>query len=282
MIKKITLILSLITTLHTHTMENNEPIQLEENTFNYLAILSPDIQNLIAQFLIFHDIESAEEFIERTETTTPKDIPTKYFLSPANDLPSRDIFYNNTLTGFCPNKNNFVLLDSNNLKIINTNKDQEIYQETFERKDFRYTHIALSRGAHMFATIHETRKRDRTPHYGERIRYIRTEHLTIKNITSKIVEELELPGNFKPAHRQTSLAFNKEGTHIILRGVDYTQSQALSAHDMEKNPHHIIIPVPVTINEPLPKPKTKTLKHYFQHKLICKNFGITNPSLDPQ
>jgi hypothetical protein len=173
------------------------------------------------------------------------------------------------LTGYCPNEINIALLNLNNIKIVNTNKDQEIYKETLPKE--RYQHIALSRGAHMFATMHEERKVDNTPRRGEAMCYIVTNLLTIKNIASQKADALEFPANFRVGEENSStvFAFNKQGTHLILRGVDYTQTENMTANDMEKNPHHRIIPV--TINRPHPEQKKKTLQHYFEQKLICKN-----------
>lgn len=75
--KNIILALSIITSLHIHAMDKQEPMDIEENQAiqqlpNHFAKLPMDILDYIAQFLTFDDIESEEEFIERTKKTIKK------------------------------------------------------------------------------------------------------------------------------------------------------------------------------------------------------------------
>ena len=79
-----------------------------------------------------------------------------------------------------------------------------------------------------------------------------------------------MPDNF----RHSLIAFNKQGTHIILHGADCTQvkNMVFSIGDdatQEFMPHHLIFPV--TVNEQNAVPSKKTLQHYFQQRRICKD-----------
>lgn len=181
----------------------------------------------------------------------------KYYYKPADDLFSNICgTMTNVLTAFCPAELNIALLDSNNLKIINTQKDQILYTESLEKKQRKY--IALSRDAHMFATIDEHRKIDNTPRRTEQIVYTISHCLTIKNIATQKVESIKIPSGFSFEHWTINvLDFKKEGTHIIVHG-----------YDNKLGTSHMIFPV--TINK-LPAPSKKTLQHYFAQKMICKN-----------
>jgi len=263
--KSLILIVSIFAQLHIHTMD--EPMDIEKSisipaSFCYLANLPGDIWDLIAYYLTF-DMESEEEFIERTKTATKKNIPLKYYYKdfqiPPRLLPEEpNAVYScrgagSILTAFCPNEMNVALLNANNLKIVNIKKDKLIHEQNLVTKD--YQHIALSRNAAMFATIHSEE------YYDDEViddKYI----ATIMNISSKKTQQFDIPDNF----RHSLIAFNKQGTYIILHGVDYTRIE-----NLDPMPHHLIFPI--TVNEQdatLPK---KTLQHYFQQRGVCNDIS---------
>ena len=285
--KNIILALSIITTLNIHAM-HEEPMDIEENQPVqqlpcYLAMLPMDILDYIAHFLIFDDIESEEEFIERTKIKSNKS-PESYI----KYLPKFEwgMGLNGTLIGCCPNETKVALLSllcgtgaTPALTIIDEEKDELLHQTPLCQKN--YQHIALSRGANMLATIDEDRKVDDTPGDTEEMEYSLTYFLTVKNTASQKTERLEIPDIFLPggptlssAHTNTSmvLAFKKEGTHIIVRGLNYILP---TTKDFPSNPmpHHMIFPV--TINES-PVLSKKTLQHYFAQKKVCKSITDNN------
>src|SRR5690606_9010428 len=112
----------------------------------------------------------------------------------------------------------------------------------------KYSHLAINSRANMFATIEEVREIDNTPRRTEVMHYIITTKLTIQNIAIKTAQEFVIPGGFRcvSADKHPTIAFNKQGTDLIIHGTDYSKNQ-LSVNGVEKNPvqHHIIVPIAI-------------------------------------
>jgi hypothetical protein len=129
-----------------------------------------------------------------------------------------------------------------------------------------YSKIAISNNINIVATTHTE---EDTSNCGniEVMDYKKV--LTIKNMISQKIESYDIPDNFLLPHQSVypAIAFNKQGTNIIVHGNDYSLCNNLS------NPiqHHIIFPV--TVNTPdQDTDNKKTLEKYFETHMICKNF----------
>ena len=260
----------------------DEPMDIEKRISTpasfYLVMLPGDIWDLIARYLRFYDIESKKECIERTKTAIKKNIPLKYYYKdfqiPPRLFPEEpNAIYScirgagSILTAFCPNEMNVALLNANNLKIVNIKKDKLIHEQNLVTKD--YQHIALSRNATMFATV-DIRKEIR-----KNMCYFNIKFLTIQNIASKKSETIKLPNGFALDH-SVPLAFNKQGTYIILHGIDYAITNDCAFGDrtnITKAPVACYMMFPVTVNEQDIVPGKKTLQHYFQQRCICKEIA---------
>jgi hypothetical protein len=302
MLKKIFILLSIITVASTEAM--NEPMDIEETSSNQVQIekhcsikefvellisLPSDVQNYIAQLLTFEDIESAEEFITRTKNAIKKTVPKKYyykdFKAPSYDF-SSDLDGGLTplrptaIAGFCPNEIYLALLPSGseNLNIINTRNDHLLCTEDSpQHPNTFHKNVAISRGTHMVATIIEYLERNMRPRRTEEMRYITTDTVTIKNIATLETEEHVIPSYFKIPNADyptITCDFKKEGTHIILHGIDHSKTENQTSSSKEgrcpeiynKTPHHLIFPV--TVNGPYTGPNKKTLLHYLANKMM--------------
>lgn len=77
-----------------------------------------------------------------------------------------------------------------------------------------------------------------------------------------------------PDHTQLGFAFNKQGTHVIIRGIDCRQKKHTSLSDSDElyvenkdyMPHHVIIPV--TINEAKKQDGKKGLLFFLANQMI--------------
>ncbi len=78
------------------------------------------------------------------------------------------------------------------------------------------------------------------------------EIVNIVNLTTADTEKYDIPHSFAlPSHNtHPTIAFNKQGTHIIVHGNDHDKLQDLSWDEIKQNPirHHIIFPI--TLNTP--------------------------------
>ena len=278
MIKNTFIILSLIVaiTTQTYTME----IEVETDTFP-LLILPLDIQDLIASFLPFHDTESEQEFIERTKTK--KGVPKEYEMyCPLAKMMSISTV---PISTFCPNNKTVAIFylyqshknfkASSTLIFVDRHTNKKIYKSHPDKNHIAY--IAISRNATIFATIHQ--EEDYSNYFTETMDYKNI--LSIKNINSQKEEIPVIPENFSILGKTTypTIAFNKQGTHIILRGHDFDQSfyddehvstNPSSTKDMKKTVHHIIFPLTTTLDQN--SDNTKTLAKYFKQRAVCKDF----------
>jgi hypothetical protein len=256
----------------------------EENNSSFFTILPTEVQNYLAEFLTFDDIETETEFIERSKVKKINSSHAKYYkhINENNNIFNNDIFpdlssdYSSqgTLSAECPNKKKIALLElrcSNfqpKIVIVNTVQNVPLYTNTIAQN--QYTDLAISRCATLLATIYEQHKH-LTSDRREIMHYQIINTLEIKNINTNKLFTYTLPDNFMlPKHKEHHLiAFNKQGTHVIIHGTDLTKS-TLSTNDRENNPteHHILIPI--TFNQTDEIVPAKQLHHYFEQKMICK------------
>jgi hypothetical protein len=244
------------------------PIEMEVETKPFPLLLLPsDVLDFIAHFLPFNDTESEQEFIERTKTK--KEVPQKC----VEHLPKFECGYGlRTISVYCP-YNKFIALQfeqyseihkSSTLIIINGDNNQAVY--TTEIKQYTSS-IALSH-KEMFAIIYSEKDLSRGQ-FTEVIHY--KDVLSIKNIKSQKEESHTIPENFSITNNNVkypTIAFNKQGTQIILRGYDQMQASS-NPLDSQNNVHYKIFPI--TINTPNQNADNKkTLEKYFKQQGICK------------
>lgn len=283
MLKKIVILLSLIAVASAEAMD--EPMEMEKTSsivnsqadvkefLAYLTALPTDVKGYIMQFLRFHDFEYEDEFVTRTKNTIKKHLPDHYyyknFQKPALGQGGRGRM--SIWTSSCPHEINVAVLNGNHLQIINVVDDSIIH--TKEISPNNYTHVALAHNATMFATIRKTGLRDTFYRSAdEKGHTLNTNLLTIYNIATQQTEEYELPPSFRIAdanHCSTAFAFKKEGTHIILHGVNRSkiQNKKLFTDTPNVTEHHLIIPV--TINKPYEGLNKQTLI-YIANKIMAK------------
>lgn len=223
-----------------------------------------EILNHIAIFLTFDDIETENEFIERTKAlTTQNDIPNKYLTL----LPIPNPKQQKKLQAVrCPNNKIIALLQSfpeqeaNTTLTVIDKKNNKILYTQFIGLNFCFN-IAISHNGTMIATallnalVNKNAQNNQFETFEEIV--------VIKNIISKKEEAFDIPYTFSSRLERPALAFNKQGTHIILHGTDSTQLKNNSSD------HHMIIPL--TINPSIDNDNKKTLEKYFAQKMICKN-----------
>jgi len=233
---------------NVHAMES-------EITPCFFKNMPEDIKNHIASFLTFDDIESEEEFIQRekdisdypTSPTTEEDekrkiasswlIKHQYITDP----------YHMYLCVYSPNKNLCAMTHidgppQRNMIIVDTKTAQELHNfcQIKNNTEKYIRHLAISSGDKIFA-IEYNKMID------EEIGF--RSFIKIQNIRTQTKEYPTYPdGGIK------TIAFNKQGTHLIVHGY--------------RKPYTII---PLTTTLENHTPPQKTLKHYFAQKMICKN-----------
>ncbi len=212
--------------------------------------LPDDIKRYIFQIM---PRESHDEFIKRVKATTKKTIPDYYYYKNFQKTQFGKGGHSKMSipTGLCPYNDHVAVLNGNHLQIINTHNHSIIHTENLP--NLYYKNIALSCNLHTIATIHEER-RD-TKGFSNISPYDKSINvLTIKNRQTQKTESYNL-SNLSPffvmgdAHYPLpEFAFNEEGTHLILRGINAEQvtcsCEGIGSCDACKDmPHHLIIPV---------------------------------------
>ena len=269
--KKYLIITLSIITIHAHAMET------ESSTHAIIPIyLKPrhiDILDHIAQYLPFHDCEFEEEFVERTKalkTLTVKEIPQEYVVQ----LP----FTNIKCGAYSPNNAIIAVLQKHHTNkegracmirgpkpqlIIIHRKDNLQQEHRIGKFGTKSSHLAVSPGGNLVATIHSELDTDASRRH-EVLNYKKV--LTITNLSTKAQESCDVHENFTIAHNHP-IAFNKQGTHLIIHGTDYSQPGVYIKDSLIM--HHKIIPV--TINTPDPQVDySKTFAKYCAQRGICK------------
>jgi len=248
--KKYFIILFSIITMHSHAMET------ENNTNTIVSInlkkYPIELLNLIAQFLSFHDYETEQEFIERTQALTIKELPKTcliYFSFEYSAYsPNNAIIAASASVQECFSRYHKVLPLCPKVCIVdrktNQKKDYEDVIPIYHQK------LAVSNNGNMIATINT--------HYNtDPLTRVTTKRdaLYITNVSTKKEESHDLPLSFELCDKHPAIAFNKQNTDIIVHA---------------KNYQHTIFPL--TINTPDQNADhKKTLTKYFAQQGICKN-----------
>ena len=263
--KKYVLIILSIVATPAYAMK----IEVEESVSKpfkscWFLILPVEVRDLIADLLFYHLEETKQEFIERTK---------KYYLEclpHCNRNPNPYcIFY---LTADCPDKLLRAEIEKSEgvlptLRVMDTTKDYKRLH--FDRRGdlYGHTNIAISRHGNMFAVVHKIP--DNSNNSRCDVLHDKTV-LSVKNMISQEIRYYDLPYHFAVSDKHAGIAFNKQGTHVILHGCDYHQvPSGTPLHDLaEKAPHHIIIPL--TNYVPNPKNSEKTLTSYVKQLTLTQ------------
>jgi len=229
------------------------------------AKLPTDLKKYVFNFL-FHNLEFHDEFLTRVKSTEKKQVPIKYYYKDLNAVefgnPIAGSFRGvlNIPTGWCPYQTNVVVLNRKYLQIIDSRNDSILYAQG--TASHSCTHIALASDNHTIATIHKKEKISPTYPSPESTRVF-SNMLTVKNLITLEAKSQDIDAQFgvaHPDHLQLGFGFNKQGTHIIIRGMDYQNKQSSSddepfEKDFDFMPDHVIIPVPIN------KPETHVSKY---------------------
>lgn len=250
--KKHLIILLSIITIHAHAMEteNSTNVIIPINLKKYPI----DILDHIAQYLPFHDCEFEEEFVERTKalkTLTVKEIPQEYVAQlPFTNIKCCAYSPNNALIAVLQDKHTWhgekacKSAPSPQLVIINR-KDNTQTIHRIGKWNTNFSELAISHDGNWVATIHTERDDSRLNSRIERLFY--KDVLTIMNLSTNTVETLD-------SDSRTTIAFNKQGTHIIL-------NHPICYRNI----------IPVTVNTPDPQVDyIKTFAKYCAQRGICK------------
>jgi hypothetical protein len=232
----------------------------------HLARLPIDVMNRIAQLLPFNDRETEAKFIERTSCIS-KAVPCQYYehlLAPLAELSSKQ---RGIGVGFCPDKTKFVFV-----QLLWTIEPELL--TIFDIKQGRKTHgqyicgrttplIALSQCGQMFAII--KMEVGFSEHHGcQSFKPV----LFLENTVTKKTEEFSIPDRLLQV---TSVGFNKQGTHIIVYGLDGNKVRFSPRRNdfTGKLTHHFIFPLESDAKI-IEEKSEKKLDDYFKRRPICK------------
>lgn len=229
-------------------------IELYTKTFTacWLLTLPNDIKNYIASLVPFDDIETKKEFIERTKKLKTRSMPPAWL----NRLPAEYSDPLKTIVAYCPNEKlcaffyqSIMYFDPQGaLIIVDTEKDLQLPTSRIFTIAPRYNKIAISRNGNMFAYLKNV--------FSNSYRSWKTK-LIVKNFITKRTNKFTIPSNFiiRADRAHPTLAFRKEGTHIIVYG-----------SKQGKGRYYIF---PITINTPDTNTnKERTLERYLQQRNV--------------
>lgn len=243
------------------------------NASCWLNKLDLGIQNLIASYLIFDDVESEEEFIGRIKSSISKNKFSDDFYK--FRYPMKNWYgSNDTLVACCPNYiraavvQSMCVSDVFQQKLIIINHKTKQKQSTKYIDSRNYIQLALSPCASMFATIHYEVANDI---FGNAVidrpqKYV----LIIQDVGMSKTQKYSVSKDFIIPHdQQHLLAFNKQGTHIIMCYKDRNKIVS-SLNKIDKNNafDHLIVPVTIVTKDKCIE--EKTLQRYFKQRLVCK------------
>ncbi len=143
------------------------------------------------------------------------------------------------------------------LSIVNTKTNEEIHnisaykKDKTKRREKYFQNLTISSCGNIYAILY-LKKIDNIIGWKTPIK--------IKNL---LTQKKEYPIFPKIPGSCETIAFNKQGTHLIMHKVDRDRSTNKDVL------HHAIIPLTTTLaNNTLPQ---KTLNYYFAQKMVCKN-----------
>jgi len=286
MLKKIVIMTSFFLFFQLSAMKNNLTSDTVKNAIYYLTHIPLDIQNFIAQFLM----ETEEEFIERTRQE-------KYSAQYYDELLSHIrcfVLYNNKIKEIKINKIyrevetnkihkervfEVIIIDTCNAETKLIYKDRPESFALSEKVEFA---AALCAGDYRYYCI--IPYYSRVPHctneeikadtiiYEEHKEYIRAQNgyyevkaLCLSNF--KINKTKEFPTKISESQ---GIAFNKQGTHIIVHGNKYTKKDGVLIKEKE----YQIFPLTTKERNAMPKNADKEninlLHYYLREKGVCK------------
>lgn len=286
MFKQTWIIIPIITIMQLNGMD--DPMEIETAMVttkcvpNFFSKLPTEILDIIAHYLIFNDIETEDEFIERTKKMSKirvgKELSIEKTLAYQIKYPSTTWagYKTNSFVTHYPKANRIAILqelgNQSSLIIVAADTEQELNKVFFDSGRGCYYYTASS-GVDLFATLHSESDNKALSHSCCDIMAYK-DVLTVIDIASQQKQVFVIPEYFSLANLTdkaypSAVAFNKQKTHIIMHGMDNHQfsgssNDASDCHIM----HHMI--VPLTITMPSASPDKKTLQHYFAQKGICK------------
>jgi hypothetical protein len=221
-----------------------------------------EILNQIASYLTFTDRETEIEFIERTEKMEAHKLEDKQLsLLPMQNPSEQEVLYSSC----CPDNKIIAILQCFNnslqgssLTLINKVNNTVLYAEHLGLKTC--SNVTASRNGSMiaFAAISVNNS-----NYSSDFAKCLKEELIVKNINLNEEMFFNIPYTFILRQENPAIAFNKQGTHIIIHGSD---SEKLKT---DLSLHHIIFPLTTTAtSDDINK---KTLAKYFMQRRICKD-----------
>lgn len=244
-----------------------------ENNICHISRLPLETQNHIASYLVFSKEETEEEFIARTQTCAPipKDI---YIYSEWERLPTT------TITAGFPNNNHIAIFEflsgtkQSHLTII-TNNDQKnvVFSRPFTGLDYIYGIAFSSEPNSMIALVN--RSESKKNHFKIECKDIKSNaHLFTQKLNGYTYVD--------------SIHFNKQGTHIIVHGINENLTQKsdktiscikdidpfgglIMGLRIQDSPYHYTL---FPIIEEQNHTSKKTLLKYFNRKIICKSLSL--------
>jgi hypothetical protein len=247
------LFLIIFSIFNAHAMESEVAPYLFKN-------MPEDIQDLIASFLTFDDIESEEEFVQREKSIS--DYPsTKVRCNKKREIASSWLIKHQYITDtslmllhvYSANNNLCAMThidgaSQRNMIIVDTRTAQELNNFYLIKKNTKkyIQQLAISSSGNIFA-IQYNKWVDEDIGFRNFIK--------IQNICT---QKKEYPTH--PVRKIQTIAFNKQGTHLIAH--HYSNRHNTNTHT--------IIPLTTTLDNIHNEPQKKTLKHYFAQKMICK------------
>ena len=169
-------------------------------------------------------LETKEALVERTKSLPPSKRYTnpfaEYFIEPKGASISHYVM--------CPHNKDCALLrlaeGANPPQLVILNDRMQVYARQF-LKNKKFIALALQSKLGMFATVYEKNNNPVYPYPAET-----TEILQIQEIaTKKRIKKIPLPRTFELAstfNAHAGIAFNKQGTHIIVWGNDATKNKS--------------------------------------------------------
>jgi hypothetical protein len=278
--KKLLLITFSFITLHVYAMKMEIKEIKPLFSVGWLASLPVDFTTMVAQLLFYEIEETEEEFIERTKalkiiTIFPPEYLAHYEINKVNQA-----HHIGFISACCPNNRIFTAYKSeqfnridSKLFIIDTIKNEKLHEKEFSVDS--YYKIAISGDGNICAYIHH--EEDDSPSMCDVMRY--KTMVSIQNMLSKKIKHHEIRSSFNISYPHgfdhPTIAFNKQGTKVILHGTDYWQLEHLnlSANQVAENPirHHMIIPLTKETSETTDN--QKTLARYFAKQMVCKDLN---------
>jgi hypothetical protein len=238
----------------------------------YLAIMSSDILNYIASFLM----ETEEEFIARTRIQKELTPECKNLFDGRN-LKCKCWSFSPDETKLAAVVDEYNLLNNvvkpqRYLMIMNLHRNNGIKLEIASKTSLSYANgiedyqrIALSDGGNLLATFYQNKECYEGEDFYEFIFKIKKVD-AIKNykIDEKIID---FPYDFYPA----IIAFNKQGTHLITHGKDPVTQEAIYHTFSLKN---------IDQNEQNKENDSNKLQTYLRDKCVCNKFLLGSKKRD--